>query len=160
MAELAVVGSAVGIVSLGRKFCGGLIKYCNTYKDYDKDSKGIFLRLRGLTNILETLSSVLNESDIAHRPSFQPAEGSIIACSDAIRELESLLKKYTGTPNPGTSMSTVSRHVQRARYPLRKAELVALNSVLNDLEFNLGHAIQVVQLYALLVSWVPFPAAN
>ena len=146
MAEFAAAPGAAGLVSLGLQVCSGLLTYCKTIKSRDKDLEAISVRLRGLFNVLEVLESVLTSSDLAQRPSFGVVEESILVCGDSIRDLE---KVRDACRKVGTS--SISTQFGRATYPFRRTEITSLNSTLNDLQSNLGLALQVAQRYAILI---------
>ena len=143
MAEFAAASSAAGLISLGLEVCTGLINYCSAWKSYDKDHQAALTRLKGLCNVLEVLHQVLRSSDLVNRPSFQIVQDNILGCASAINNLEELAKKLWIADD--TTTSDIRKQIKRARYPMRKGELSSLDSTLNDLQSNLGLALQVAQ---------------
>jgi hypothetical protein len=45
--------------------------------------------------------------------------------------------------------SIIVKQIKLARHPMRKEELSSVNSILGDLQSNLGLAMQVAQRYAI-----------
>ena len=148
MAELAAASSAAGLISLGLEVCSGLVRYCSAWTSYDKDHQAALRRLKGLCHVLKVLDQVLGSSDLVGRPSFQIVHDNILGCASGINDLKELAKKLWIADD--TTTSEIRKQVKRARYPMRKGELSSLDSTLNDLQSNLGLALQVAQRYASL----------
>jgi hypothetical protein len=92
MAELGVVGSAVGIVSLGIQVCQGLLKYYGAWKDSQKDISTMYTSVNNFISILKQLEKKLSHPSLDEETA-KDVSSSILACKGGICALEDELAK-------------------------------------------------------------------
>ena len=135
MAEVAAASSAVGLVSFGLQMCGGIVKYCHAVKSQDADIATLSNRAEELTNILESVISILRPGFPGQTPTALQVENCVLSCGATIRKLEAKLMKYGPEPR------TVVRQFRHVLYPLRKSDIDGVNDTLRDLQSNLTTAL-------------------
>ena len=145
MAELAAVTGAAGLVSLGLQVCGGLVQYYGAWKDFDTQTASFCNRINDLAQTLEVLMSMLKLSPSNQGIAFTTVESSVICCTGAIHTLQELLAKHGPLPSGygGTHSST---RLRKITYPFKKSDFILCNSLVNDLQSNLGTALHVYQM--------------
>lgn len=145
MAE--VLGTVVGIISLGIQVSEGLVKYYTSYKDQESDTAHTVKRLTHLINVLEILRKQLAERK------FQPDEtslleaigGSVGDCEHLIDELHQETEKITRSSSGGGFAAAARATGRRLAYPFRQSTLQKLDEDIDEICANLALALQVLQ---------------
>jgi hypothetical protein len=147
MAEsVGVLGTAVGVASLGIQVCQGLLSFCSAYRDQNSRIEGVYVKLDGLTKILALLRDTLPSTQLDHGPAAAQVEDSMVKCSDSIMKLQYLLQKYDQSTTPNITRDKVQAMAQKALFPFRQETLQKLESVTRGLQDNLDTTMLVLQL--------------
>lgn len=146
MAE--VLGTAVGVISLGIQVCGGLIAYYDSWKDCPKEVSTAQEQVVDLQKTLEASRTALASISAlgAVQDAMSRVEQSILACRSGIQELSSKLAKVQQVkPSIGLGVKA-QREMQRLLYPFRANTLMKLRDLCTDLRSRLDIALQILLL--------------
>ena len=142
----SVAGGVVGVVTLAITACQGVISYYNTWETQDQnisDAKGKIERLQNsLSALKDVLPKISSSSAIA-----QHVEQCVRCCEEGTSRLEHFLGKCRKNPAPVSLRDKIRVCRQQALFPFRESSLDSLGQIVQDLERNLGTALQVLQLY-------------
>ncbi|KAM5342659.1 hypothetical protein ACJ41O_013625 [Fusarium nematophilum] len=143
---LSVVGSVVGIISLGLTLAQGLIDYYDAFKDKNSDVAFTTKKLRHLQELLQTLSQRLGQRQF--RPEEQDLCRNIALhvqdAREVIGELEGELQKFRSTPQPGAPFELRAAG-RRLIYPLRQSTLQKMDEDVDAIVSSLSLALQLLQ---------------
>lgn len=142
MAELGVVGSAVGVVSLGLQTCHGLLKYYGSWKNGRKD-------VAAMCDLVESLAKTLTLLDSTASGSSEPelnVQSSLAACRSGIEKLEQKLSKVQKVSGPEKLSTKLHDQGRRLLYPFRESTLAKLKEIVSDIRSNLSLAVNTSQL--------------
>ena len=147
MAEpFSVASGVVGVVTLGITACQGVVSYYNSWETQDQsisDAKEKIERWQSsLSALKEILPKMLCSSTIVQR-----VEQCVLCCEEGTSRLEQFLVKCRKNPAPVSLRDKIRVCRQRAIFPFRESSLDSLRQVVQDLEGNLGTALQILQLY-------------
>ncbi|KAI9847491.1 MAG: hypothetical protein M1837_002392 [Sclerophora amabilis] len=143
---MEVVGSTVGIVSLGIQVCDGLLKYYASWKDYESDIATTYGSIEGLQKTFALLYGEISNRSLDPN-SVARVEESITACEGGIGVLQKKLEKVRGYGNPTGFREKARAHAQRASYPFKESTLVKLKEIVQELRSNLILALNTLQLH-------------
>ena len=141
-----ILGTAVGVVSLGIQVCNGLVQYYSAYKDYDENVKTTVSQIEDLSNILTVLQSTLH-ARVPDPVQLKIVEDSIASCSNGIGVLKKKLEKVKNVESPPTLREYLKSQARRMIYPFKESTLAKLRETVSELRQNLGLAIHTLQLY-------------
>jgi hypothetical protein len=145
MAELAVAGSAVGIISLGIQACQGLLQYYGSWKDAPKGVTQMCKSVQNLEETLKVLKATIKDKGVATQAE-TGVHNSIDACTVGINELQAELTTLQEVK--GSSIwSKVHGQGRRLLYPFRESTLVKLKEIVAEIRENLSLAMDVLHLY-------------
>lgn len=140
----SVVGSAVGVVSLGITACKGLVWYINSAADAKENTASISARLDSLVKALDLLEKVVEGLDSSQCASATSAVAS--ACSAAVASI----RKKLGKPDRTKDQSFRTR-LQNLKlcllYPFKQEELAYWKNALEGIQQDLQIALLALQLY-------------
>ena len=141
MAELGVIASVAGVVSLGLQVCRGLTIYYKAYSKAEDDVRLLFLEIKGLTQSLSNLEEAIQNCPINTDPENSGVD-VIEHCRIRILDLDAELRKLTEYQQDGrrTIRKVMSRSV-RAMYPFKEATI-------NSLRANVSRANDALQQVA------------
>jgi len=146
MAEFAAATGAAGLISLGLQVCGGLVQYYSAWKDSDRETAVLCTRAQSLAQTLELLMSILHTSQGNQSIAITAVEASVVACAGAIQRLQIILAKCSHLPTVTSGGGHASRLKRKMMYPFQRSDLVLCNNEINDLQSNLGIAVQTYQM--------------
>lgn len=143
---LSIVGSVVGIVSLGITVAQGLIDYYQAFQGQAGDSAHTTKKLSRLLDLLESM-----RQQIARRQ-FRVEDDAVLAnmrssmedCKALIEELDEQLRKFHQTPTQDT-FSGLRVTARRLAYPFRQSTLQKLDEDVDEFIGCLTLAMQIVQ---------------
>lgn len=122
---MEVVGSAVGIASLGIQVCQGLAQFFEAWRAYTGDMQQIGDTVRALGEIFKALETILNNPQVdAALQSI--ANDRLQACCQGVRILE---KKAAALQSPKRFQSQLFRSL----YPIKKDTLQGVRSLVDSL---------------------------
>lgn len=146
MAELAVAGSVVGLVSLSIQCCEGLTSYYSDYRSYSDEISQILQHIDELTMICCNLERELQGRAQLTEPASQHAIRLISSCRFNIQKLKRALSQCRTTPLPVNFTAKVQAFRARALYPFRKRTFQSLNEAIDSVQRDLGSALQNLEL--------------
>ena len=138
MAELATVGSVVGLISLSIQSCQGLTSFYSAWSSYDEHINQIHQNINELKTTCENLDRELHRITQNQESAVQQVVRLITSCQEGIKNLRDTLESCRSTQRPHS--------VNRALYPFRKKTLHTLKSSVRDIQGNLHIALQTLQL--------------
>ena len=140
-----VVGSAVGIASLGIQICQGLLTYYDGWKDYKSDIGSAYDSVADLSRTLILLQASLDDGQLDIERT-ERAKRCIQSCKGLILKLSEKCQKLRTHSQPEDLRQKAWVEVQRVQYPFRKSTLVKLQELVHDITERLQLAVQVLQL--------------
>ncbi|KAJ4250554.1 hypothetical protein NW762_011809 [Fusarium torreyae] len=132
---LSIIGSAVGIVSLGITVTQGLIDYYDGFRDKNSD---LLFTTRRLGRLLKPASSVDQNLDPGIIGDY------IEDAKELIEELKSELDKFRSTEHAGTHFESRATG-RRLVYPLRRSTLQKLDENIDTLTKDLSFALKLLE---------------
>ncbi|KAM0558487.1 hypothetical protein ACHAPJ_004681 [Fusarium lateritium] len=150
---LSIIGSAVGIVSLGITVAQGLIDYYDGFRDKRSDLLFTTRRLGRLLKVLQALEKqTLNKRTLDTQPASSVDQklvpgiiGDYIEDSkELIEELKSELDKFRSTEHAGAH-SELRATGRRLVYPLRRSTLQKLDENIDTLTKDLSFALKLLE---------------
>ncbi len=147
MAELAALGSAAGLISLGIQSCQGLISYYSSWALFDQQISQISGNIEQLRISCENLERELQRIARFQEPIVQHVVSLISSCDDGIHGLHSALDRCHPGQVPPSLHEKIRLYRARALHPVRKPTLKTLEDNVHGIQGNLGNALQILQLY-------------
>ncbi|KAF4439412.1 hypothetical protein FACUT_4167 [Fusarium acutatum] len=145
---LSVVGSAVGIISLGIHVCQGLVSYLQSFKSQDQDIQDSIRETQTIVSLLNSVKGGLLKLG-QHSATAVAVVDCLKDSEEKLCELQVFLHKLQKSPEP--SQDTIQK-IKNARhaliYPFLEGKLLALRQSLQDLLHNLDLAVNIASLYA------------
>ncbi|KAK5716591.1 hypothetical protein LTR15_009482 [Elasticomyces elasticus] len=138
MAEFGIVGTGVGIASLGIQVCQGLVWYYNGWKDCPEDVQRAVAVIESLSRTLEFFEPILADQDL-DADIKQRVNECVTACLDGIENLNTERKKFEDP-------SSIKRELRRFTYPFKKSTLLKLQEIAGELLGQLSFAVQILDL--------------
>ena len=146
MAELAVAGSAVGIVSLGIQVCKGLISYYDSWKGCHKDIANTVQTITTFSGILETVLAVVKRQEDKNAPLNKQIDDIVSQCNKNIDALSIELMKFEPYPQTAELRTKIKSHLRTTYYPFREGTLTGLRDNVQEARSNLVPALQALLL--------------
>jgi hypothetical protein len=145
MAELALAGSVVGVISLGIQVSEGLLRYYHDYTGYGDDVKNLYSKIHGIEATLELLSQALNNRTLASAQ-ISRIVSCLADCKTGLQLLSKRLEKLKKYDDPQGFRETLKAGRSQLLYPFQKDTLKKLDVIVEDLVHRLDSALAVVQL--------------
>ncbi|PGH23015.1 hypothetical protein AJ80_02930 [Polytolypa hystricis UAMH7299] len=136
MAE--IVGTAVGVISLGIQVCGGLVEYYDAYSDYSRETDSIREQTQSLLDAFTLLQSTLGRHSF-DAEIVQSVESSIGACKNGIERLRRKLDKFR------KQRDTPSLR-DRLVYPFRRFTLLKLQAIVAEQRSHVVATLDILQV--------------
>lgn len=146
MAELAVAGSVVGLISLSIQCCKGLTSYYSDYRSYSDEINRTFQRMDELKITCCNLKRELEGRAQPIEPTAVQAIGLIASCQNNIQKLDHALNQCRTTQLPKEISARIQSIRAKGLYPFKKKTLQTLEEAVNSVQKNLGSALQTLQL--------------
>ncbi|EWZ86705.1 hypothetical protein FOWG_10242 [Fusarium oxysporum f. sp. lycopersici MN25] len=143
---LSIVGSAVGIISLGIHVCQGLISYLQSFKGQVQEIQDSIKETQTIVSLLNSVKDVLVKLD--------QHSARAIAMVDCLKDSEKRLREFQGfllkLQKPQDTSQDTPQRIKNARhvlaYPFLQGKLSALRQSLQDLLQNLNLAVNIASL--------------
>ncbi|KKA18219.1 hypothetical protein T310_7829 [Rasamsonia emersonii CBS 393.64] len=94
----SLASGAVGIISFGLTVCQGIVTYCSSWKDRDKETSNVAKKAEGLRDTLEALRDLIEGGALQNDPVLSDVKDKILACEGGMHELKKKLETCTGSP--------------------------------------------------------------
>ena len=146
MAELAVAGSVVGLVSLSIQCCEGLTSYYSDFRSCSDEMNRTLQHMNEVTTICRNLERELQGRAQSTDPTSQQVIRLITSCHDNIQKLEHALNQCRITHLPANFTAKVQLFHAKMLYPFRKRTLRSLEEAVHSVQTNLGIALQTLEL--------------
>lgn len=143
---VSVVGTAVGVISLGIQVCQGLVSYYEKWKSFDDDIAHLHARIDELRITLKNLEHTLPKFKNSHANIIVDVEKKISSSFNGIRKLEEVLIKCRSSVSANITHQKGYTLVQRTFYPFKKATLVELSNNVTNLEHSLKTSLHSLTL--------------
>ncbi|KAK4161733.1 hypothetical protein QBC43DRAFT_93826 [Cladorrhinum sp. PSN259] len=140
MAE--ILGTAVGVASLGIRVCQGIATYLRSVKGRDKRISDALKEVQTLMATLDAFKSVL--PDLTDRKDINVIFilDALKDCDNHILRLEQLLSKWTRSPPP-KSFKRIGRAII---FPFREEQLTSLQKHIQGLLSNLDRILHIASV--------------
>ncbi|TXC05090.1 hypothetical protein FocTR4_00000315 [Fusarium oxysporum f. sp. cubense] len=143
---LSIVGSAVGIISLGIHVCQGLISYLQSFKGQVQEIQDSVKETQTIVSLLNSVTNVLVKLD--------QHSARAIAVVDCWKDSEKRQRELQGfllkLQKPQDTSQDTPQRIKNARhvlaYPFLQGKLSALRQCLQDLLHNLNLAVKNASL--------------
>ena len=144
MAELAVAGSVVGIISLGIQVTQSLTDFYKAYRGRESDIANIAAKLTNLLGIFESLRGQLigRKFRADEKSLLDKIEDSIETCEENIQELKTKIEKFNVSSGSSNRVKTKILHLA---YPFKQSTLRKLDADIDEILLNLSLALAVLQ---------------
>jgi hypothetical protein len=142
---MEVVGTAVGIASLGIQVCQGLLDYYDDWKGYSTDIKNAYDSIDDLDKTLKSLQKLLEDKDLDQKMA-EEVRDSLQSCGAGLKKLQEKLEKLRSRGDPQGFRQKVWAESQRALYPFKASTLVKLREIVAEILERLQLGVQVLQL--------------
>ncbi len=142
----SILGTAVGVTSLGIQACQALSKYYAHFRAFDDDVSAIVTRLEGLGRSLEVLESlrprVENQGDAVSSQLQQAIE----ACALGLLNLQEMADKCGESVVPESVHDRRRTFKKRLLWPFRQETVASMLSTLDGLQANVQLAAQLLNM--------------
>lgn len=142
---MEVVGSAVGIASLGIQVCQSLLSYYDEWKDYHSDIRDTSSCIEDLGKTFAKLKVLLQDPGRNDEES-RAATIRLQSCEDDLVRLQEKLVKLREHDRPNGLRQKTWAELQRAFYPLRASNLIKIRQLVASLTGNLSLTLQTLQI--------------
>ena len=147
MDPVAVLGSTVGVISLGIQVTQSLVDFYNANRYRDTELAGIIGRLESLAETFQYLAKALTGRTFRadEQSLVKNIEMSIASCDEMIQELHVECQKFSETSSTGIR-ATARVAGRRITYPFRQSTLQKLDEDIGEMRINLSIALDVLHL--------------
>ncbi|KAK5129067.1 hypothetical protein LTR85_000400 [Meristemomyces frigidus] len=145
MAELGIAGSAVGVASLGIQICQGLLKYYNSWKDYNEDIAAAYGSVEALEETCEFLVKALNRCT-PDPDQERNVLNSMTQCKHCLDRLTKKLTKLRDNDNPVGFRKVIKAGGLRFLYPFKKDTLEKIEQMVQEATQQLQFALEVLHV--------------
>ncbi|KAF4852504.1 Ankyrin repeat and KH domain-containing protein 1 [Colletotrichum siamense] len=144
---LSVVGSVVGIVSLGIQVTQTLYNYYNAFANAESDVAHILTKLESLLELLDSLHRQLKDRRFRSndRHLLALVEKHVQECEDCIEDLRDHAEKF-GDLQPKDNLAIAKALGRRLAYPFREKTLRRLREDVAEVFSRMSSASQQLQL--------------
>lgn len=146
MAELAVAGSAFGVISAGIQVCQGLISYYDSWKGCHEDIANTAETIAAFSGILKTVLAVLEKKVEKRAPLNKQIDEIVSQCKKHMDTLSLELAKFDRYPQSAELRYRIQSQFRRLYYPFREGTLASLRDTVQDARSNMLSALAVAQL--------------
>lgn len=146
MAELAVAGSAIGIISAGIQVWWGLISYYEPWKGCHKYIYTTVETIATFSGILEIFPAVLENQIDKEAPLNKYIDDIVSQCKRDMDTLSVELAKFETYPQSAKLHIRIKSQLRRWYYPFREGTLASLRDTVHNARSNLLPALAVLQL--------------
>jgi hypothetical protein len=143
----SIIGSAVGVVSLGLTVCQGLISYYGPWTAYDKEISCLAQKAEGLKTTLTILQEPVQNFESSGSSVAIEVQRRIISCGELLESLQSVVENCKKTSPSSDLKHRAQALKKRIMYPFRRDTVLWLVNTVEGLQANLNTALQVLQLY-------------
>jgi hypothetical protein len=143
---LSVAGSAVGIISLGIQVCQGLVSYLRSIQGRHQEIASHLKEVRGLSSVFHLLNDAVPRLARQRHGDAAVIGQCLIDCKEQLVDLQQLVLKLRGPPNPSDVKGKMKQAGRAVIYPFREGELASIRRGLQSLNTNLKLAIDVASL--------------
>lgn len=140
-----IAGTAVGIASLGKTVCHGLLSYYEHWKEYKGDIQRSYASIALLGRTLASLEYLLLHNDKSQK-SMQQLEECMEACNRELSELSDKLRRLRAYQQPVNLQQKTWTELQRLSWPFMKGTLTKLKMHADNAQSQLGLALSVMNL--------------
>lgn len=155
---LSVVGSAVGIISLGIQVCQGLVSYLQSFKSQDQEIQDSIKEAQTIVSLFNSLKDVLLRLD-QHSARVIAVVDCLNDCEKKLRELQLFLLKLQKSSEPTKKTRQKIKDARHSfAYPFLEGKLLSLRQSLQNLLQNLDLAVNIASLYVFSTSIDPLDA--
>jgi hypothetical protein len=142
---IGLLGTGVGIVSLGLQLYGELKKYVDSYTGREEQLSKALASIEILHQSLNAIRDVLPDFDSEQRVTNDVVRSCLQSCKDDMLLLQTELRKHEALPY--TDLNGRFREVKKKlQYPFSQNALVELNSRLERILASLYLAIDGLEL--------------
>lgn len=144
---VSIVGTVVGVISLGIQVTQSLVDFYNSYRRRDSELGSITEKLEGLVGTFQSLEkALLSRTFQADERSLDKSiETSIESCNEQIQELQEESQKFCKPSSTGIR-AAVKVPGCRVTYPFRQSTLQKVDEDVGEIRANLSFALDVLQL--------------
>ncbi|PLB49942.1 hypothetical protein P170DRAFT_473519 [Aspergillus steynii IBT 23096] len=133
---LSIVGSGVGIISLGLQVCKETVSYCEAWRVYDEDIQRIATKADELRLALKQLHALIEDPRLNDPDTQKDLEEKAFSLESTVIRLH----KAVGQLKPVLSNSVpdkIRAQLKRASYPFRKDTLRIIENDLDGMQIAL-----------------------
>ncbi|OTA80967.1 hypothetical protein M434DRAFT_401502 [Hypoxylon sp. CO27-5] len=142
MAEpVGLLGTVVGVVSLGLQVYGGLKKYLDDYQSRDKHVSKALFHLKHLQQSLEGIKSIIPSIENGYRKPADTVMSSLQAAQNELQILHDKLKENEPA-NPVDLKGKMKETKKKLAFPFRISDLNKLELTLENIVKTLSIAMQ------------------
>nr|POF13639.1 vegetative incompatibility protein het-e-1 [Quercus suber] len=142
---MEVLGTAVGVASLGIQVCQGLLAYYNDWKDYDSDIKSTYESIASLNRLFISIKASIEDKELDEEK-VENVTACLKSCEAALTKLSEKKQKLQKHAKPKGVSEKALRALQQSLYPFRASTLAKLREVVSVVQDRLHIAIDVLHL--------------
>jgi hypothetical protein len=143
---VSIIGTAVGVTSLGVQVCQAVIQYYSQFRSFDDEITAIVTRAEVLAGTLEALESVRAQIGIHGDRVSDQLQCAIATCASSLAALNAMVRKCGETKLPVSTEDKRRLLKKRLLWPFRQETLTNLRTALDELQANVQLAMQVFSL--------------
>jgi chromosome segregation ATPase len=142
-----VLGTAVGVISLGIQVTQSWLSYYEAYKSQDAKIDQIHKSIASLRRVLTLLDQALPAAQQRYPRVTVEIENSVRECFGGISKLRTMLDECRSSPKQTNSglQNKAKRVAEKVSFQFRKETLNDLQATLQGLQGNLNTVILVLQ---------------
>lgn len=140
-----ILGTAVGVISLGIQLCDGLLKYYHSFSHFREETQETCTQIEDLQSTLHALDDTLKKYDFSPE-AVKRIESSVRSCSMGNDALKKELEKFMDVSPPDGLWQRLVVQGKRLRYPFKESTLSKLQATVAEMRENILLAIQILLL--------------
>ncbi|KAI3321772.1 hypothetical protein HD806DRAFT_536866 [Xylariaceae sp. AK1471] len=145
---IGLLGTGVGIISLGLQVYGELKKYLDNYTGRDEQISKALTRIERLNQSLNVIRDVIPDFESEQRVTNDVVRSCLQSCKDEMLSLQAELQKHQVSPHTDLK-GKIREAKKKLQYPFSQKALVELNSRLERILESLFLAIDGLELRCL-----------
>jgi hypothetical protein len=145
MAELALVSSVAGLVSLGISVSQGILQYYDAYRSSHSDINTMCESIEALGKTLVAIWTLTKGRHLSDAI-LETVATSICSCQAGIEGLQKKLDNVRMVAPDGTWKTLLANTKKKTLYPLRESTLIKMREICSELKDNLSLAIDVLSM--------------
>ncbi|KAJ4991348.1 hypothetical protein SVAN01_03246 [Stagonosporopsis vannaccii] len=142
----SILGTAVGVTSLGIQACQTLSQYYAHFRTFDDDISAVVKRLDSLSHILEVLEWLRPKVESPGSPVSSQLQQAVEACISGLSDLQEMAVKFGGLTVPATVQDKKQILKKRLLWPLRQETVAGMVSTLEGLQADVQLAVQLLDM--------------